>query len=417
MVDIDRSRLAVYLAYASQNMGQAMAWQFITYFAKHDLGVSSLLVLAYVWAVPALVTMIAVNLWGSLSDRVGKRKPFMVIGFIGYSCTFLFYSFVTDVFQFVLVAMVGATFSAAAIPAGQAYLTSKTTKKGQRLGFFMVVQSAGWFFGALVSGLLHDVVGMYTLYRISAAICIIAVAVSAGLVRDLLVVKPGVRVEVGFRTLIRRPGMARFALAVSLSTVGIYAISFVMAIVVIDELGGPAAYVGYANSGATLAAVLITGFVGMLIDRHGAVPILFAAYVSYSLYAISWGLVTDPFFAAVLYMLPIYALAQTGGYAFVARMSADAERGSAMGIVNGAQNAGNALGPIVGGLFAEYVFYRFQPVAWVTLAFNLAAIVVCATLFKVERQSRHREEISAVEAEASEDAIAGEVRLDENANP
>ena len=95
-------------------------------------------------------------------------------------------------------------------------------------------------------------------------------------------------------------------------------------------------------------------------------------------------------------MLPIYALAQTGAYTFVARTSADAERGSAMGIVNGAQNVGNALGPIVGGLFAAFVFLRFQPVAWVTLVFNLAAMVVCATLFRVEKQTRKREEAAAL---------------------
>jgi len=406
MVEIDRSRLAVYLAYSCQNMGQAIAWQFITYFAKHDLGEASPLVLAYVWAAPALVTTAAVYFWGSLSDRVGKRKPFMVLGFIGYSYTFLLYSFVTNVLLFVLVAMAGAAFSAAAIPAGQAYLTSKTTKKGERLGFFMVVQSAGWFFGALVSGILHDPLGMYTLFRISAAICIIAVGLSAALVKDLPVVQPGVRTKVRFRTMIRKPGMARLALAVSLSTIGIYATSFVMAIVIVDELVGNATYVGYANSGATLAAVLITGFIGKLVDKHGAVPILFTAYVSYSLYAVGWGLATDPLVATVLYMLPIYALAQTGGYSFAARMSRDEERGSAMGIVNGAQNAGNALGPIVGGLFAELVFYRFQPLAWVTLVFNLAAMVVCATLFKVEKQARQKEEAVIITPTTSDDPVS-----------
>jgi MFS family permease len=417
MVEIDRSRIAVYLAYASQSMGQAMAWQFITFFAKHDLGESSHLVLAFVWAIPAFVTMIAVYLWGSLSDRVGRRKPFMVVGFIGYTYTFFLYSLVTDVFQFVLVAMAGAACSAAAIPAGQAYLTTKTAKKGQRLGFYMVVTSAGWFFGALASGLLHDMIGMFTMFRISAAICIVAVGVSAVLVKDLPIVQPTVHTKVRFRDMIRKPGMARLALMVTLNTVGIYATSFVMAIVVVDELGGPAAYVGYANSGATLAAVLITGFIGILADRHGAVPIMFTAYVSYSLYAIGWGLVTDPLLATVLYMLPIYALAQTGSYAFVARISADAERGSAMGIVNGAQNAGNALGPIVGGLFAEFIFLRFQPVAWVTLVFNLAAMIVCATLFRVEKQARYREETALGQPTASGLAFPDEGLLNDNASP
>ena len=391
MVTIDRPVLAVYLAYATQNMGQAIAWQFITYFVKHDLGETSFLMLTLVWSVPALVTMVGVNFWGSLSDRVGKRKPFMVVGFIGYSSTFLLYSFVTNTLQFVMVAMAGAAFSSAAIPAGQAFLTTKTAKKGERLGFFMVVQSAGWFFGALASGLLYSVVGMFTLYRVSATICVVATGLGAGLVRDRPVIQPAARVRIRFRTMIREPGMARLALAVALSAVGIYASSYVMAIMIMDELGGPAEFVGYANSGATLAAVLITGFIGRLVDRHGAAPILLTAYVSYSLYAIGWTIVTDPLVAAILYMLPIYALAQTGCYAFAARLSGDEERGSAMGIVNGAQNAGNAFGPVVGGLFAQFVFHRVQPVGWVTLVFNLAAIVLCATLFKVERRMRSQE--------------------------
>jgi len=393
MENLSRSAVAAYMSYAIQSTGQAIAWQFVTHFVKHGLLVDSFIILTLVWSAPAFVTMGAVNLWGSVSDRVGRRKPFMVLGFIGYASTFFFYSFVTDVVQFLVIAMVGAAFSAAAIPAGQAYLTTKTVKKGERLGFFLVVQSGGWFFGALASGLLYNIVGMLTLFRVSAALCVAATALSFFAVRDLPVDKTIARPKVSFWELIGRPGMARLALAASLSAIGIYAVSYGVAIIIIDELHGEAAYVGYANSGATLIAALITGYVGRLIDRHGSTPILATAYLSYCLYAVGFAIATDPVIAMVLYMLPIYALAQTGAQSFAAKVSSDEERGTAMGIVNAAQNAGNAIGPIVGGFFAQFVFAGLlQPVSWVTLSFNLVALMLAYSLYGIEKQARRKKD-------------------------
>jgi len=393
MEHLNRSAIAAYLSYAIQSTGQAIAWQFVTHFVKHGLQVDSFLILTLVWSAPAFVTMGAVSLWGSVSDRVGRRKPFMVLGFVGYSSTFFFYSFVTDVAQFLVIAMAGAAFSASAIPAGQAYLTARTEKKGERLGFFLVVQSGGWFFGALASGLLYNIVGMLTLFRVSAALCMAATALSFFVVRDLPVDKTVVRPKVSFWELIGRPGMARLALAASVSAIGIYAVSYGVAIIIIDELHGDAAYVGYANSGATLIAALITGYVGRLIDRHGSTPILAAAYLSYCLYAVGFAIATDPMVATIFYMLPIYALAQTGAQAFAARVSSDEERGTAMGIVNAAQNAGNAIGPIVGGLFAQFVFAGLlQPVSWVTLSLNLVALMLAYSLFNIEKQARRKKD-------------------------
>ena len=165
-----------------------------------------------------------------------------------------------------------------------------------------------------------------------------------------------------------------------------------MAIMIVNELGGLAVYVGLANSGATLLAVLFTGFIGRIVDRRGPGVVLMLAYFSYVIFAIGFGLAQDPITASLLYALPIYPLSNTAAWAFAALLSGDEERGSAMGLVNGSQNAGTAIGPIIGGLFAEYIFFAVQPISWINMIFNIIACILAVSLLPLAR-SLHNERL------------------------
>ncbi|NWF95584.1 MAG: MFS transporter [Candidatus Thorarchaeota archaeon] len=383
MSDSSARLLPVYVPYLLQSMAQAISWQFVTYFVKHDLGVESFLLLTVVWAVPALVTTVAVNVWGAVSDRIGRKKPFMLVGFIGYASTFLLYSQVTDAVQYLVVACFGALMGSASVPVGQAYVTTGTEKRGERLGYLLVVQSAGWSVGALSSGVLYDVVGMRVLYVVAASLAIVA-TVSCGLfVMDMRIHVTSTEERVRFSVVMRRPGMARLTLAASLSAIGNNAIACMLMIMVVDELGGTEGMVGLANALATLLAVVFTGFVGKLTDRKGPVKVLVIAYSSYVCFATAFALATDPWVVTALYALPIYPLASTAAFAYAARVSKESERSTSMGLVNGAQNAGAALGPIIGGLSAEFVFLRVQPISWLNMLFNLLALLFALSLLRV----------------------------------
>jgi len=364
-------------------MGQAIAWQFGTYFLKDELGVLNFVMLTVIWSIPSFVTIVAVNFWGATSDRKGRRKPFMIIGFAGFSGTFLLLSFVQNSFEFLLISAVGAVFSAAAIPAGQALATTATEKKGERLGWMLVDQSAGWFVGAFSSGFLYDIIGMFSLYRIAGLACVSATVICAAVVKDVDFEASTIRERSSTLTILRIPGMAKLAMAVGMSAMGIMAITSMMAIMIVDELGGLTAYVGLANSAATLLAVFITGYIGKVIDRRGPAGVLMGAYASYALFAVGFALVGDPLAAALLYALPIYPLSNTAAFAFAALLSGDEERGAAMGLINGAQNAGYAIGPLVGGIFAEYIFLRVQPVSWINMVFNLVALLFAISLVPI----------------------------------
>jgi MFS family permease len=51
-----------------------------------------------------------------------------------------------------------------------------------------------------------------------------------------------------------------------------------------------------------------------------------------------------------------------------------------MSLINGAQNAGSAFGPIIGGLFAQYIFLTAKPIAWITLCFSIIGLLLSISL-------------------------------------
>jgi MFS family permease len=388
MATTDRATAYVYFTYALQAAAQAISWQFVTFFVKNELNTPGFIELTIIWSVPAIVTLLMANFWGSLSDRLGRRRVFMILGFVGYAATFLFYSFVSNSIQYLVVAIVGAVFSSAALPAGQALLTTRSDKKGERLGTFIAAQSGGWFLGAFVSGALYDYIGMFQLYRVAALLSLAATLTCATLVREVPFVTRKSVERTSISEILRRAGMARLTLAVALSQIGINSVSFLLAIMIVDELGGTTAWVGLANSGATLTAFFVTRYIGRVVDNKGPVRVLIAAYLSYGIFAAFFAVVTNPIIASILWALPIYPLSSTATTALAALISGEEERGRAMSLVYGAQNAGVALGPIIGGLFAEYIFLRVQPISWINMVCNVIALLLAASLFNLRVEQR-----------------------------
>ncbi|MGY5861507.1 MAG: MFS transporter [Candidatus Thorarchaeota archaeon] len=381
MKPLNNTSLPVYFAYALHSLGLAISWQFVTHFIKWELDVPSEFLLTVALALPALVTMLSVNVWGALSDRINKRRPFMVLGFFSYATTFMLTSFVSSYAQYLIVVSIGAAFSSAALPMGQAYLTDRTSKKGETLGYFLMAQSAGWFFGALFSGLVYTPEMMFTLYRVAALLSGGAAISSIFLVKEQPLERLKDESHTSFSDLLRRRGMIILILAAAVSALGMHSIAGLMAIMITDELGGPFAYVGYANAAATLIAVLITGYVGKIVDKRGPVQVLVVAYFSYILFAAGFAVATSPEIALILWALPIYPLSSTAAFALGARISGERERGRAMSLVNGAQNLGMVVGPLIGGFFAE-LMNRVQPVSWVNVAFNFLALFLALGLVR-----------------------------------
>jgi MFS family permease len=157
-----------------------------------------------------------------------------------------------------------------------------------------------------------------------------------------------------------------------------------------------------------MIAVVITGYIGKVVDQRGPVKIMILATASYVVFAFVFALVNDPVAAAIMWSLPIYPLSSTAAFALASMLSGEDERGRAMSLVSGAQNTGSAMGPVVGGLFAQFIFGTVQPVSWINMLFNLLALALAVSLLRIVGSGLISKDTDSIESEDTVSFVANE---------
>ncbi|MBN1785516.1 MAG: MFS transporter [Candidatus Methanofastidiosa archaeon] len=115
-----------YYYYIPFKMGQANLGVLIPLFilnlggSAKEIGISSMLF--------SLVTIIATIIWGRFSDETGKRKPYIVMGFLGLSICFLLLNFSNNDLQVIAIYALLAFFMAAELPITPIYLLRNVSK-------------------------------------------------------------------------------------------------------------------------------------------------------------------------------------------------------------------------------------------------------------------------------------------------
>lgn len=127
-----------------------------------------------VFAVNFLTASVMAPVWGSLSDRVGKR-PMMIRAGFGIASTYALMAFSHSVGELVLWRAVNGLLSGY-IPAANTLVASNTPDShlGRALGTLQAVAAAGLITGPLVGGLAAELVGPRGALLVSAALLAIA---------------------------------------------------------------------------------------------------------------------------------------------------------------------------------------------------------------------------------------------------
>src|SRR3990170_3049516 len=79
-------------------------------------------------AAPSIASVPAFLLWGTWADRLGRRKPFLLIGFAGLAGSLLAMAFVQTISQLYLANLLMGFLAAASGPVG-AILVMETAKR------------------------------------------------------------------------------------------------------------------------------------------------------------------------------------------------------------------------------------------------------------------------------------------------
>ena len=90
----------------------------------------------------AVMRMICGPVWGSLSDRIG-RKPILLIGILGYAVTMLWFGLATKLWMLFAARILAGILSSATAPTTMAFVSDSTPENERGGGMGMLSAASG----------------------------------------------------------------------------------------------------------------------------------------------------------------------------------------------------------------------------------------------------------------------------------
>jgi MFS family permease len=120
--------------------------------------------------------------WGNLSDRLHRRKVFVLIGFLGLALTLFLLGISQSVSNFYLANLLAGVLTAASAPVGTVLILETTKQEGwaSRIAVFSRVGGIGWIAGLVIGVVwlqvspLQEAGEMRALFMIGAALALLS---------------------------------------------------------------------------------------------------------------------------------------------------------------------------------------------------------------------------------------------------
>ncbi len=307
-----------------------------------------------------LVSALLQPFTGALSDRVGKRKPFIMGGLLltGVGTfSFIYASRFTDLLWLRMLQGVGVAFT---IPASMGLMAGATDKetRGGSMGFFSTARMAGFALGPLMGGILYERYGFDMAFYGGSFFVFAAMVMVQIMVReppakpqtpgekfrfiDLTLVNPG----------ILSAGLATFMMAAAFSMVTPLETQFNA------RLHETAVDFSIAFSALIAGRLLFQIPLGRLSDRYGRKPFVIGGLITLAATTPLVGL------SATTGQLIWLRAAQGVGsaaiaapaFALAADLTSAGGEARQMSVITMGFGLGVALGPLMAGVLASYKF-------------------------------------------------------------
>lgn len=363
-------------------------------YAAKTFGTHSLAATQAIVAVPALVTILASNLWGAGADVLGRTFPLVATSLGCYAATFWALSRAHSLSAALAIVVIGACGYAGAAPLVRSHVTlfaggdAGSARRGRALGVLLLAETLGL---ALANGVAS---GRYDATRgADAGMTPILLGIGGLAACGAVIVAFAAAREPQRPREVTHGGWTD-ALFGDLREVYTVAPLRTIVLVALPTFAGQFVYVSTANlllrdhwhlAAGTVAKVLaihavlglsVFPLAGRLADKHGGRRVLALGAVAQTIkFAMLWHAPTAAA-ACVCAVLPAFPLVTTGSAAAIAETSRVSKRAGGMGVLMGSLSAGAAIGPLSAGLVAD----RFGLGATPLLASAFAALTVAASL-------------------------------------
>lgn len=305
----------------------------------------------------AICQFIFAPVWGAYSDRVGRR-PVLLLGLIGYSITFILFGFATKLWMLYLIRIAGGTLACATMPTAMAYIGDSTSmeKRGSAMGMIGAAMGMGMVIGPAIGGVLSGISLAFPF--VFAGLLALANAVSVYiLLPESLANEKRVFRKVERASLLeglKTPLVVLF-LCICLGSMGESIHHGTFALFAGGKLSFTARDIGWSFTAAGIVMALVQGLlVGRLINRYGeektaSIGIILMG-ISFVLFLYMFNIPSSIAFMAVF--SAGVGLMRPSISAAVSKRTAGGQ-GSAMGILNGYDSLGRAIGPMLGGFMLD----------------------------------------------------------------
>jgi MFS transporter, DHA1 family, multidrug resistance protein len=313
-------------------------------------------------AISPFIQLVASPLWGSISDRRG-RKPVLAIGLLGYGISMLLFGLATELWMLFVARGVGALLSAATMPTTMAYVGDSTAEeeRGGGMGALGAAMGLGMVLGPAMGGLLGSA-SLSTPFFLTAGVCLLTLVLVLLFLPESLPAEARrqTAVKVGPAAQIRDWGQALFGplgvllFMAFLVSFGLTNFQGIFGYYALKKFGYGTEEVGWILTVVGIVSALTQGLLtGPLTKHWGEAAVikatLLASAITFGLLLTANNLVTV-LLTTGLFTLP-NALLRPAVISLTSQR-AGGRQGTAMGL----NNSFNSLGRVAGPIWAGFAF-------------------------------------------------------------
>ena len=314
---------------------------------------------------------------GRLSDRLDKRKPFVIIGLVGFIAASLLYSR-AHVFEYVvLLRAIQSITVGATVPAIVAMVThfSTSSTRGRAIGIYSSMRGFGYGIGAMVGGIVATYYGYTAGFYLCALLGLISLLLMQFFVGET-------HEQHEKQTVMNRSDAdtAQFyalALAMFIIMVGIMII-FAFLPEYEFRLQASELSLSVAVSAYVISRVILQTPMGVLSDRYGRKKLIVYGLLLNIPVVLGLGYVTRVEELIVLRAVQGLCMAavETPVMALAVDIAGGTSISSRVSFITSAQAAGTAFGPLIGGFLGGYVSFTMPfYVCAAMMAFSLIIVM------------------------------------------